>query len=44
MGADKIRTSTPIYTIKDLEKTVLLKDLGEALEVQSQAWNEAITE
>lgn len=44
MGADKIRTSTPAYTIKDLERTVLLKDLGEALEAQSEAWNEAITE
>lgn len=43
-GADLIRTTEPVYTIKDLEKTTLLKDLGEAIEAQNKVWNEALVE
>jgi spermidine/putrescine transport system substrate-binding protein len=43
-GAELIRTTEPVYTIKDLERTTLLKDLGEAIEAQNKVWNEALVE
>lgn len=42
--AEKIRETVPAYTIEDLERTVLLTDLGEALEVHNKTWTEAIVE
>ncbi len=42
--AEKIRETIPAYTIEDLEKTVLLRDLGEALEVHNKTWTEAVVE
>ncbi len=42
--AEKIRETVPAYTVEDLERTVLLTDLGEALEIHNKTWNEAIVE
>ncbi len=44
VGAEKIRTTTPVYTIEDLKDAYLMKDLGEALAPQSETWNEILTQ
>lgn len=38
--AEKLRKTKAPYTIEDLNKTVLLKDLGDALEKHNYTWNE----
>ncbi|MCK5780089.1 MAG: extracellular solute-binding protein [Psychrilyobacter sp.] len=43
-GAAKIRTTTPIYTLDQLKDVSLMVDLGEALEAQSEVWNEILTD
>ena len=39
-GAEKLRKTKAPYTLKDLDKTTLLKDLGPALEKHNYVWNE----
>jgi spermidine/putrescine transport system substrate-binding protein len=43
-GAEKLRTTTPVYTTEDLKNAYLMKDLGEALAPQSEVWNEILTQ
>jgi spermidine/putrescine transport system substrate-binding protein len=38
--AEKLRETIPAYSLEDLNKTVLLKDLGEALELHNKTWDE----
>lgn len=40
MGAEKLRETKAPYSIADLERTTLLKDLGEALEIHNNIWTE----
>ena len=40
MGAEKLRETEAPYTIEDLERTTLLKDLGEALEIHNNLWTQ----
>lgn len=40
MGAEKLRTTKAPYSIDDLDRTTLLTDLGQALEVHNNLWNE----
>lgn len=39
-GAEKLRKTKAPYTLNELNKTVLLKDLGSALEKHNYIWNE----
>lgn len=41
--AELIRETEPAYTIEDLERTVLLRDLGNTIELHNRYWNEALT-
>lgn len=41
--AELIREVEPVYTIEDLERTVLLKDLGNTIDLHNKYWNEALT-
>jgi spermidine/putrescine transport system substrate-binding protein len=43
-GAEKLRTTIPVYTTEDLKDAYLMKDLGEALAPQSETWNEILTQ
>jgi len=43
-GARKIRTTKPVYTLDQLKNANLMTDLGEALEAQSEVWNEILTQ
>ena len=44
MGAEKLRTTKAPYSIEDLNKTTLLTDLGAALEIHNNLWNEIKSE
>lgn len=39
-GAENLRKTKAPYTIKDMEKTVLIKDIGDALEAHNNLWND----
>jgi spermidine/putrescine transport system substrate-binding protein len=40
--AEKLRTTTPPYSLDDMKRTVLIKDLGDALELHNKIWNEVL--
>lgn len=42
MGARKLRETTPVYSVKDLENATLIRDLGPALEAQNEVWEEIL--
>lgn len=41
-GAEKLRKTKAPYTVEDMNKTVLLKDLGDAIEAQTNLWNDVM--
>lgn len=41
-GAELIRETEPAYTLEDLERTTLLRDLGDSIGAHNRAWNEAL--
>ncbi len=42
-GAEKLRKTTPVYSIDDLKNAYLMRDLGESLSIQSEVWNEILS-
>lgn len=42
-GAEKLRKTTPPYTLEDMKKTTLLRDLGDSIEAHNALWNEIMS-
>ena len=42
-GAEKLRTTVAPYTVEDMSKTTLLRDLGDAIEAHNNLWNDIMS-